>query len=146
MKVVKIKEDNCVYCHLCEVACIVEHSQSKDIIKAFKREEKPIARCSAEFNYPVSYSVMCRHCEDAPCIEACQTGAMHRDERGYVIVNEEKCVGCWMCIMACPYGVIKRDNRREIWGLSTKCDLCPERNLPACVEACPNDALTFEEL
>ncbi len=146
MKIVKIREDNCIFCHLCEVACIVEHSQSKEIIKAFKWEEKPIARCSVEFNYPVSLSVMCRHCDDAPCIEACQNGSMHRDERGYVVVNQETCVGCWMCIMACPYGVIKRDERREVWGLSTKCDLCPERDMPACVDACPNEALTFEEL
>ncbi len=145
MRVVKINEDYCVYCHLCEVACVVEHSQSKDIIKAYKLEETPLPRCTAEFNYPLSLSVMCRHCDDHPCVYACQNGSMHVDERGYIVVNENTCVGCWMCIMVCPYGVIKR-GKKETGRVSIKCDLCPDREIPACVEACPNNALTFEEL
>jgi carbon-monoxide dehydrogenase iron sulfur subunit len=145
MKLVKINEDNCVYCHLCEVACKTEHSISKDIIKAVKKENV-LSRCTAEFNYPYSASIMCRHCDDAPCIFACQNGSMHRDERGYVVVNQDTCVGCWMCVMVCPYGVIKQGKNNNDWDLSVKCDMCPDRGIPACVEACPNEALTFEEL
>jgi len=41
MKRVYIKEEVCIGCHLCEVYCRAEHSQSKDLVKAFKRESPP---------------------------------------------------------------------------------------------------------
>ncbi|MCK4277940.1 MAG: 4Fe-4S dicluster domain-containing protein [Desulfurellaceae bacterium] len=147
MKIIKVNEDVCVLCHLCEIACIVEHSESKDILKVFKREKpRPIARCAVEEDKPLSFSLMCRHCDDAPCVKACSNGSMHRDERGYVVVDEETCIGCWMCIMVCPYGVIRRDERRQKWNLSTKCNMCPDRDIPACVEVCPNEALVLGDV
>ena len=39
MKKVFAREQYCVNCHLCEVYCRVNHSQSKDILKAFHSEE-----------------------------------------------------------------------------------------------------------
>ena len=159
MKIVYPKEEACMACRLCEVACITEHSKSKDTLKAYKKENPtPLSRTLVEEIFPgLSVSVMCRHCSDAPCIEACFTSAMHRKPDGRVIVNEPKCVGCWMCIMACPFDVIKRNQYigegqgargkgQEIKiKLSSKCDLCPDRSIPACVEACPNKALAHEE-
>ena len=161
MKIVYPKEEACMACRLCEVACITEHSKSKDTLKAYKKENPaPLSRTLVEEIFPgLSVSVMCRHCSDAPCIEACFTSAMHRKPDGRGIVNEPKCVGCWMCIMACPFGVIKRNQYSsplpppykggEVGGvkvkLSSKCDLCPDRSIPACVEACPNKALVHEE-
>lgn len=152
MKIVYPKEEVCMACRLCEVACITEHSKSKDTIKAYKKEKPaPLSRTLVEEIFPgLSVSVNCRHCSDAPCIEACITSAMHRKPDGRVVVNEYKCVGCWMCIMACPFGAIKRNQYiSEGHGievkLSSKCDLCPDRSIPACVEACPNRALVYEE-
>jgi len=153
MKIVYPKEEVCMACRLCEVACITEHSKSKDTIKAYKKENPtPLSSTLVEEIFPgLSVSVMCRHCSDAPCIEACFTSAMHRKSDGRVIVNEPKCVGCWMCIMACPFGVIKRNQYISLLQegvkvkLSSKCDLCPDRSIPACVEACPNKALVHEE-
>ncbi|MBI3814461.1 MAG: 4Fe-4S dicluster domain-containing protein [Nitrospinae bacterium] len=159
MKIVYPKEEVCMACRLCEVACITEHSRSKDTIKAYKKEKPaPLSRTLVEEIFPgLSVSVNCRHCSDAPCIEACITGAMHRKPDGRVVVNEYKCVGCWMCVMACPFGAIKR-NQYKIEGqgargkgqglkikLSSKCDLCPDRSIPACVEACPNRVMAYEE-
>lgn len=92
---------------------------------------------------PISFSLSCRHCDDAPCVEACITGAMSRDERGAVTVDRERCVGCWTCILVCPYGAIQRDERER--KVSSKCDLCPDLDTPACVEACPNRALVVDE-
>jgi carbon-monoxide dehydrogenase iron sulfur subunit len=96
-----------------------------------------------EENGPVSFSVNCRHCEDPPCVEACIAGAMVQDfTTGKVIHIADKCVGCWSCIMTCPYGAIKQnlEGTRVI-----KCDLCPGREIPACVSACPNRALLYQE-
>ena len=64
---------------------------------------------------------------------------MHRDVASdEVIVDIEKCIGCWTCIVACPYGAVGRDlNSKTV----VKCDLCPDREIPACVMNCPNEAL-----
>jgi len=133
-------------CKLCEIACIVEHSLSKDIIKAYK-EERPrtLSKARVEEEGPISFCIMCRHCIDPECLEACITGALYRvSGDGPVLVNPRRCVGCWMCVMACPYGSIERDFRNGRRVIS-KCDLCPDRRIPACVEACPNRALFYEE-
>lgn len=161
MKIVYPKEEACMACRLCEVACITEHSKSKDTLKAYRKEHPtPLSKTLVEEVFPgLSLSLMCRHCTDAPCIEACFTSAMYRKPDGRVIVNEPKCVGCWMCIMACPFGAIKRNQytsplslpseKGGVGGakvkLSSKCDLCPDRSIPACVEACPNKALMYGE-
>ncbi len=146
MKRVYPREEVCMGCKLCEVACIVEHSISKDIIKAYKEERpRPLSKTRVEEEGPVSFSIMCRHCIEPECVEACITGALYiANGTGPVLVDHGRCVGCWMCIMACPYGSVERDfrNGRRI---ISKCDLCPDRRTPACVDACPNRALLYEE-
>ena len=133
-------------CGLCEVYCLVQHSKSKDITKAYKREfPKPFSRLRLEVNPPMVFAIQCQHCEEPACVAACLSGAMQKDkETGLVVHNAEKCVGCWTCIMVCPYGAIKRDiNKRRV---VAKCDLCSESMSPACVTNCPNEALTYKEV
>lgn len=143
MKRVYPQEEVCIGCRLCEVGCITEHSSAKDIIKAYKKERpRPLSRTQVEEKGALSLSIQCRHCEEPECVEACVTGAMHKEDSGVVRVKEEKCIGCWMCLMVCPFGVIKRDLAQK---KSNKCDLCPQREVPACVEICPNRALVYEE-
>ncbi len=146
VKKILIKEEYCMGCRLCEIYCITEHSKSKNIIKAFKKEiPKPLSRILVEEKEYITFALQCRHCDDAPCIKACMTGAMHRDpETNAVIVDTEKCVGCWMCIMVCPYGAIQRDTSGK--KVASKCDLCADREIPACVENCPNEALVLVEV
>ena len=141
-----IREEYCMGCRLCEVYCITQHSQSKDIIKAYSGEEpRPISGIYFEEKGPISFALQCRHCEDAPCLEACLTGAMYREitpdgeKSGRILHNKDKCVGCWMCIMACPYGVIKPDLENK--KVASKCDLCFGAEFPICVENCPNEAI-----
>jgi carbon-monoxide dehydrogenase iron sulfur subunit len=131
-------------CRLCEIYCAVQHSKSKDLVKAYRGEyPKPVPRILVEEKEYLSFAIQCRHCEDAPCISACMTGAMHRDpESGAVLCDEEKCVGCWMCIMVCPFGVISRGREKKV---ISKCDLCLGEEEPACVKNCPNEALVLEE-
>ncbi len=143
MKRVYVKEEICMGCRLCEVYCRVEHSPSRDPVKAFKRGTLPVARVRVETRSPVSFSVRCQHCREPHCVYACLTGALSRDaDSGAVVVDDEKCVGCWTCLLTCPYGSIARDTAR---GKSVKCDLCPNAEAPVCVANCPNEALVFEE-
>jgi carbon-monoxide dehydrogenase iron sulfur subunit len=132
-------------CHLCEVQCQIAHSQYRDPVKAFKKaDSRPIARLRVEAKGEVSFSLQCRHCDEPYCTYACITGALHKDEvSGIVTYDAEKCAGCWTCIIACPYGAIKQDKNH---GIIAKCDLCMESDMPACVSACPNEALIFAEV
>jgi len=145
MKKIYAKEEVCIGCRLCEIYCLVEHSKSRKIIKAFKEEfPRALPRVLVEEREPVSFALQCRHCDDAPCVEACMTGAMRKDAESCVIHHDkDKCVGCWMCIMVCPFGAIKRDiNDKKV---ASKCDLCPDQEEPVCVAKCPNEALMYEE-
>lgn len=138
----------CLGCKACELACAVEHSSSKDLFSAILEEALPVQRIEIQATPKGNISISCRHCDDAPCVDACITGAMHK-ENGATVCDIDKCVGCWMCIMACPFGGI---TSREV---ALSCDLCPDRKgrdeteRYACVEACPTGALfagEFEQL
>lgn len=129
----------CVGCRSCEIACAVEHSKGKDIFAAIKEMPLPKKRVKTENVGGKIISLHCQHCEDAPCIKACMSGALSKDEKtGTTLHDKEKCVGCWMCVMVCPFGAIVQDVENHI---AVKCDLCPDRDDYACVVACPTGAL-----
>ncbi len=144
MKKIYIKEEYCIGCRLCEIYCQVKHSKSKKIIKAFKTELDMVPMVTVEEIGHHSFAVQCRHCPDAPCVDACISGAMSKNEKsGVVTCDDQKCVGCWSCIMVCPYGVIKRKLGEK--KIASKCDLCQDELEPVCVKNCPNEALVLAE-
>ena len=65
------------------------------------------------------------------------------DVTGVIMVDEERCVGCWTCILVCPFGAIRRDSKQR---KTIKCDLCEGENVPVCVTHCPNEALVYVEV
>lgn len=93
-------------------------------------------------------SDVCKHCANAPCQEACPTGAIIRTEFDTVYVQQDICNGCGYCIVACPFGVIARDEQGDY--LAHKCTLCYDRLKdglePACAKACPTDSIVFGEV
>lgn len=145
MKTKKIYCDlsKCIACKSCEIACAVEHSKSKVLSQAIKEDKLPVRRRNVQVSGNIVISDGCHHCEPAPCVNACMSGSMYK-ENGATEHNEDKCVGCWMCVMVCPFGAIHRSDK-----LALKCDLCKDREGgPACVSACPTKALftgTLEE-
>jgi formate dehydrogenase iron-sulfur subunit len=88
----------------------------------------------------------CRHCLEPACVSVCPVGAMVKTADGPVVYNYDLCMGCRYCMVACPYGIPRYE-----WDSAAprvqKCNLCLERwnagRRPACVEACPEQALLF---
>jgi len=109
--------------------------------------------------------LLCNHCEHPFCVKVCPTGATwKREEDGIVMMDYHRCIGCRYCMAGCPYGsrsfnwkdpkpFIKEENPdfpTRMRGVVEKCNFCAKRLsedlLPACVEACPEKALTFGNL
>jgi len=92
-------------------------------------------------------SDVCKHCEEAGCLEVCPTGAIVRTELGGVFVQPDVCNGCGYCVVGCPFGVV---DRRPGDGRAFKCTFCYDRQLaglqPACAKACPTQSILFGEL
>ncbi len=140
MKLIFVNPDRCVACHTCEIACAVNRSSlSRRLPEAIYESVPPMPRVRVEAaENEKGFPVQCRHCEDAPCLDACPAGALYRDEEGLVLVHDDRCIGCWMCIMVCPFGApLPFRNFRKI----LKCDRCKGMDEVYCVDRCPTHAL-----
>ena len=162
-----VRPELCTACKLCELACVVEHSRSKSLLAAMMELPPPhprlyietipaaplVAYPSGTWSRSVARMVsnmpaICHHCDPAPCIAACIPQAMHRASENGAVTNlggERDCIACSMCVMACPFGVIARAPAPDGRIMALKCDLCPGRDVPACVAACPTGALVLKQ-
>lgn len=141
LKEVQVEVSKCVGCKSCELACAVEHSETKELFAAILEEIMPRKRVFVQAAEESSVPVNCRHCEEAFCVRVCPTGAMYRDKATATVQhNRLRCIGCGFCELACPFGAINRTSGSKI---VVKCDRCPDRETPACVSACPTGALLF---
>ena len=137
MRRVFCKIEKCLACRSCELACAAEHTAHRPRIHVQAIDEK------GTFRNIRAIAIQCRNCEEPACAVACISGGIRKDEnRGDILLNLDKCVGCWSCIMVCPVGAITRNiaMRRVL-----KCDHCPELECPACITACPTGALIICE-
>ena len=145
MKQIMINAERCNGCMTCTLACAAEHSLSKTIMGAMQ-EKTPSRIQVLPINNNSAVPNMCSHCEDPACVDACMAGAMQKNPVTGIVTNEgneQSCVGCWMCVMACPYGAVRQHPEKKV---ALKCDRCPDREVPACVDSCPEKALEFVEV
>ncbi|MEM2429752.1 MAG: 4Fe-4S dicluster domain-containing protein [Nitrososphaerales archaeon] len=88
----------------------------------------------------------CMHCLNPTCRNVCPVGAITKYNEGPVVINVDKCIGCKYCVAACPFKIPRYD---PVSNKVYKCTMCPDRIReglePACVQACPTDALEFGE-
>jgi Fe-S-cluster-containing dehydrogenase component len=157
--------DTCVGCQACVTACKGWNDQGAGLSdsdpygadpsgaflnRVHSYQVQPPDGPSQIINFPRS----CLHCEDAPCVTVCPTGASYkRAEDGIVLVNETTCIGCGLCAWACPYGAREMDPTQNVM---KKCTLCVDRidnqtlpeadREPACVRTCPTGARHFGDL
>ncbi|GAA4895026.1 4Fe-4S dicluster domain-containing protein [Ferrimonas pelagia] len=139
-------QTKCIGCEACSQACREANNVPAQVSRLNIVREGPYGEGNDK-HYRFDRQ-SCVHCETAPCIAVCPTGACFRDEDGVVDVTANRCVGCQYCIAACPYRVRYVDPETKA---VDKCDLCrktrlKEGKLPACVEACPTQAVVFGDL
>jgi formate dehydrogenase iron-sulfur subunit len=159
----------CIGCKACEVACKewngvtadgfdwsgfsydntgrVGHSTWRHV-KFVEHEPEPgLGGNAGNLNSWAFSSDVCKHCEEAGCLEACPTGAIVRTEFGGVFVQPDVCNGCAYCVVACPFGVVQK-NKND--GRAFKCTFCYDRQkvgmTPACAKACPTESIKFGDL
>lgn len=91
--------------------------------------------------------VQCQHCEDAPCVNVCPTGASFKAEDGTVQVDPESCIGCQSCVPVCPYGVRYMNEESLVVEKCTMCkDITAEGGIPQCVSQCAGLAKWYGDL
>jgi len=143
MKIITANPARCLSCHSCELACQVSHSPAGELISAMLLGQRSKRRIYVESAGGKAVPISCRHCEKAPCMTVCPTGAIKRDHRTQaVLIEEELCIGCRSCILVCPFGVICLVKDK---GIAVKCDLCKGKEPPSCVSACPTGALSLSQ-
>ena len=133
--------DRCIKCKSCEVACKQWKGIKAGTVK-LRRVEEVTTGVFPEVKRRF-FSISCRHCTRAPCIEVCPTKAIVKRPDGIVIVNQEECIGCKVCLEACPFGAPQFGED----GLMQKCDMCLDRieigQMPMCAATCPTQALRW---
>lgn len=106
----------CVGCGACAIACKTENNTRNSGDGQTFNWADFTYRESGKFpdTQYASIPVLCNHCTDAPCVDACPVKpkkAMFKTEEGLTMHNDERCIGCRKCQKACPYSA--KDTKKE---------------------------------
>ena len=159
----------CIGCRKCEQACaqrqnlpdrafedmsVLNSPRRPDagaytvVNRYYPKYEAPDSCCDS----PTFVKFQCMHCLDPACASACITGAMKKQPGGPVIYRVNRCIGCRYCMMACPFQIPAYEYHRALLPRVRKCTFCFEYitqlprdqgGLPACVQICPVEVMTF---
>ena len=154
---VLVDTTRCIGCRQCEVACAeanglpvpeIETDQALETERPTATDQWTVVNRYETDQGEVFVKKQCMHCGQAACAAACLTNAMEKTAIGPITWDGNKCMGCRYCMLACPFSIPKF----EYYSINPKiqkCIMCSERleagGMPACVEACPADALMFGE-
>ncbi|MDH3342268.1 MAG: 4Fe-4S dicluster domain-containing protein [Gammaproteobacteria bacterium] len=159
-----IDTDKCAKgCTGCVDACNSEHGLTgNNRPESDTQYIRKVSLVEKQTKHEISLPMMCQHCETAPCVDVCPTGASFKREDGIALVDKHICIGCRYCMMACPYkarSFVHEDVENQTLsaprgkGTVEACTMCVHRvdkgGIPACVEACTNDdhnAMVFGDL
>jgi formate dehydrogenase iron-sulfur subunit len=156
----------CIGCRSCEAACnkeqnLPEPATSFDDTSVFDYRFHGQMRRPDENAYtvvnryepasggaPVYRKIQCNHCNEPACLTSCFVNAYTKTKEGAVVYQDKVCVGCRNCMIACPFNIPGYSYSSVLDPIVKKCIFCHETRLkngqaPACVDICPQDALTF---
>ncbi len=131
MKRLYVNLEICDKCSECKVCCeYFYHPQNNGITSL--REY-------------ATFATICRHCEEAPCVNSCYHNALERATDGHIKRYKMRCTSCKSCSVACPFGIISQE---FISYLDSRCDFCVgiSGKLPKCVKSCPENAIDIKEV
>lgn len=153
----------CVGCQACMAACATEN-QTPFWSGKFRTHVEDKTRGAFPDVTRELLPRLCMHCDNTPCLSACPTGATFMNRDGVVLVNFDRCIGCYACCVACPYDARYPydredvDREHELYGKTVthdmphvdKCTFCTHRvsehREPACVSTCPTNTRIFGNL
>jgi len=152
---VLVDTTRCIGCRSCEVACGKANSMLVPDVENDGALEKERSTSEKQWTVVNRYKTtkgdvfvkkQCMHCWQPGCTAACLTNAMFKTREGPVIWRADKCMGCRYCMVSCPFNIPKFEYNE--WNPDIqKCTMCysrlQEEKSPACVSACPSDALMF---
>jgi formate dehydrogenase iron-sulfur subunit len=148
----------CIGCRSCEAACKAYHgfpageaSGLSPTVWTYVRTRalsrpRPHLTMGDGLATQRTYKVQCMHCLAPACASACPVAALRKTPEGPVTYDASRCIGCRYCMVACPFGIPRFEWNRAV-PVIAKCNMCAERQAngqqPACVAACPVEALAF---
>jgi Fe-S-cluster-containing dehydrogenase component len=152
---VLVDTTRCIGCRSCELACAEAHAMPvpdiSDASALDKIRQTSVTQWTLVNRYQtekgeVFAKKQCMHCNQPGCVAACLVKAMQKRENG-AVTWDTNCMGCRYCMISCPFDIPKFEYDSAFPKIQ-KCSLCWERlqkgEKPACVEACPAEALAFD--
>jgi formate dehydrogenase iron-sulfur subunit len=149
----------CIGCRKCEEACNKVNDlpaptkpfDDKSVLEDKRRTDDKtytvVNQYEADGMSPVFRKQQCNHCQEPACASACFVAAFTKTPEGAVVYDPSVCVGCRYCLVACPFDVPTYEYNDPLKPEVMKCTMCHPRllegKLPGCVEACPQEALSF---
>lgn len=144
----------CIGCQACERACAEKNLFAEpDTVpdteqrRSTGTDSLTVVNANATITRGTIFTKnQCMHCDQPACVSACLVNAMYKTKEGPVIWREDKCMGCRYCMIACPFDIPKFEYG-SINPKIRKCIMCYDRlregKIPACAEACPQEAILF---
>jgi formate dehydrogenase iron-sulfur subunit len=161
-KSVLVDLNRCMGCRACQVACKAWNDNPGEVTLCLGCYDNPpdfsgdtwslirfneVEESSGKLHW-VFTKRQCMHCVHPACVSACPVSALEKLDDGPVVYDAKKCIGCRYCMLACPFHV-PRVHWDRVFPLIKKCTFCADRQSngmePACVKACPTDALVYGE-
>ena len=157
----------CTGCYACMVACKSENSTLPGVswIRIDKEEQGEFPKVTRSY-----VPMLCMQCSETPCAQACAAGSITQGDGGIIFIDQERCIcgDVKPCVAACPFEVLVENHGEKSYfrdyltpheeeayaahrgAVVEKCNLCHPRVsaglLPACVQACPTQAMIFGDL